>query len=73
MVCEPGTSSQAIMTAQIVCDDEDVACRVVGFDVFEQFNIVLGIPRRTSGDLLAVADAQCSINPHLLVAAAVLQ
>lgn len=74
MVCEPGAGLQAIMTAEIVCDDEDVAGRIVGFDVLEQLNVVLGIARsRTARDLLAIADPQRPINPHLVITTAVLQ
>jgi hypothetical protein len=57
MVCQPGACLQAIMAAQIVRDDEKVPGRIVCFDLFEQFNIVLGIARsRTAGNLLAIAD-----------------
>ncbi len=57
MVCQPGAGLQAIMAAQIVRDDENVPGWIVSFDLFEQFNIVLGIARsRTAGNLLAIAD-----------------
>ncbi|GHO66781.1 hypothetical protein KSC_056730 [Ktedonobacter sp. SOSP1-52] len=73
MVCEPGTRFQAIMATQIIGDNEDVASRIVRFDLFEEFNVVLGIARRRTFDhFFAIADAERSIDPHLLVATTVL-
>ena len=58
MVCEPGTCLQAVVTAEIVGDDENVPRRIVRFDVLEQLNVVLGITRGgASGQFLAIADA----------------
>lgn len=74
MVCEPGARFQAVMTAEIVCDDENVARRIVRFDVLEELDVVLGIAcSGTSGNLLAVADAERPVDPHLVVPATVLQ
>ncbi len=62
------------MAAQIVRDDENVPLGVVGFDVLEQFNVVLGIARsRTARDFLAIADSQRAIDPDLLLPTTVLQ
>jgi hypothetical protein len=58
MVCQPGARFQAIMTAEIVRDDENVPLRIVGFDVLEELNVILGITRSgTARDLLAITDA----------------
>lgn len=74
MIRKPGTSLPAVMAAQVVGDDEDVAHRVVGFDVLEEPNVVLGVTRRsTSGELLAIADAQRPVDPDLVVPATVFQ
>jgi hypothetical protein len=74
VVCQPGTGCQAIVTAQVVGDDEDVARRIIGFDLFEQLNVVLGIARsRAPRDLFAIADTQRSIDPDLLLTTTVFQ
>jgi hypothetical protein len=74
MVLEPGARLETVMTAEIVCDDENVARWIVRFDVFEQFNVVLGIARSgTFGDLLAIADSQRPIDPQFVIASTVLQ
>lgn len=81
MVCEPDARLQAVMTTQVVGDDEDSAFRIVSLDVlldvleeFEECNVILGVTRRgASGDLLAIADAQRSIDPHLVIPVTVLQ
>ena len=58
MVCEPSARFQAVMTAQIVCDDEDVPRRIVGFDLLQQLNVIFGVARGgTACDLLTIADA----------------
>lgn len=58
MIRQPSTSLQTIMTAEIVCDDEKVSCRIVRFDVFEELNGVLGIARSgTARDFLAIMDS----------------
>ncbi len=54
---EPGACFQAVVTAQIIGDDEDVSSGIVRLDVFEQFNVVLGIARSgTARDLLAITN-----------------
>ncbi len=74
MIRQPGARLQAIVTAQIVGDDEDISRRIVGFDVLEELDVVLGVPRRgASGDLLAIADAQRPVDPRLVVSTTVLQ
>ena len=74
VLCQPGARFQAVMTAQIVGDNENVAGRIVSFNVLEELNVVLGITRsRTARDLFAIADAQRSIDPHLVIPATVLQ
>ena len=55
---QPGPRLEAEMTAQIVGDDEDVARRIIGFDVSEQGNIALGIAcGRAPRQFLAIAYA----------------
>lgn len=52
MVCQPGTRFQAVMAAQTVSNDEDVAGGFVRLDALEKFNVMLGIARGgTPGDL----------------------
>ena len=61
------------MAAEVVCDYENVPFRVIRLDVLEQLNVILGIARGgTARDLLAIADPQDAIDPHLLFAATVL-
>ncbi|EFH88887.1 hypothetical protein Krac_10393 [Ktedonobacter racemifer DSM 44963] len=74
MVHQPGAGFQTIVTGEIVRDDKDVPCRIIRLDVFEQLNVVLGITRsRTARDLLAIADPQRSIDPHLVIPTTVFQ
>ncbi len=62
------------MAAQVVRDNKNVSCRVVGFDVLEQLNVVLRIARsRTARDFLAITNPQRPVDPNLLLATAVLQ
>ena len=73
MVCQPGASFQAVVTAEIVRDEENVPLGIVGFDVLEEFNVVPGIARsRAACDLLATAAAQCPIDPDFLLTTTVL-
>lgn len=74
MVCQPGARLQAVVTAQVVGDNKDIARGIVRFDLFEQFNVIFGIPRRgTTREFLAIADPQRSIDPRLVIPATVLQ
>jgi hypothetical protein len=43
MLFQPGARLEAEMTAQVISDDEEVASRIIGFDVSQQGNIALGI------------------------------
>ena len=43
MLREPGTSLQTVMTAEIVGNNKNVPVQVVGLDVLEQLDIILGI------------------------------
>ena len=40
---EPGARLEAVMTAEIVSDHEDIPSRIVGLDVGEQGDVALGI------------------------------
>ena len=40
VVCHPGTCLQAVMTTEVVRNHEDVAGGIVGFDQFEQLDVV---------------------------------
>jgi hypothetical protein len=74
MFHSPGARLQAVMTAEIIGDHKDVTPRIVGLNVLEQLNGVLGIPRgSTARDFLAIADPQRSIDPHLVIPTTVLQ
>ena len=74
MPFEPGARLQAIMTAQIIGNHKNVACRVIGFDVGKQGNIVLRVARGgTASQLLAIAHPQRSIHPGFLRSTAVIQ
>lgn len=43
MLFQPGAGFQAIVTTEIIADDENVAFGIIGFDVLEQLNGVLRI------------------------------
>ncbi len=74
MTFQPGAGLETVVTGEIIGDDEDVARGIVGFDVGEQGNVVRRVARGgTSGQLLAIAHAQCSIDPGFLRAATVIQ
>lgn len=73
MPFQPGTGLQTRVTTEIVADDEDVAVRVVGFDVGQQSHIALRIARsRTARQLLAIPHPQGSVDPRLLRPAAII-
>ncbi len=73
MPFQPGTGLQTIVAAEIVADDEDVAVRVVGFNVGQQSDVAFRITRsRTARQLLAVAHPQGSVDPRLLRPAAII-
>src|SRR5256885_723991 len=74
MLSKPGASLGTIVTTEIVTNHINVACRIGRFDVSEQGNVTFGIARsRTASDLLAITDPQGPIDPHLLLATAVIQ
>src|SRR5574342_854322 len=74
MLCQPGAGLGTVMAGEVVGDDEEVARRIVGFDVLEQLNVVPRVARGgASGQLLAIAHAQRSIHPGFLRAATVIQ
>jgi hypothetical protein len=74
MLSHPSTSLSTVVAGKVVSDHEDVSCRIVSFDVSEQRDVVGGVARGgTSGELLAIAHAQCSIDPGFLGAATVIQ
>ena len=74
MLCQPGAGLSAVVAGEIVSDDEDVAGRIVNFDVCEQGNVVRRVARGGAlGQLLAVAYAQCSIDPGFLGATTIIQ
>ncbi len=56
MPFQPGARLEAVMAAEVISDNEDLARQVVGFNVGQQGDVALGIARsRTSGHLLAIA------------------
>ncbi len=58
MLCQPGAGLSAVVAGEVVSDDEDVACRVVGFDVGKQSYVVRRVTRSGApGQLLAIAHA----------------
>ena len=74
MFSHPGASLSTIVAGEVVGDDEDVAGRMIGFDVGKQGNVVGRVARSgTSGEFLAIAYAQRSIHPGFLRAATVIQ
>ena len=74
IVCQPDARLQAVMAASIGGENDHVSTRIIGFDGFEQFNIMRGMTRGcTSGQLFAIAYPQCAIDPDLLQATTVLQ
>jgi hypothetical protein len=55
MLCQPGAGFQAVVAAQIVCDNENVARRIVCFDQFEQLDIIRRVARgSTPGEFFPI-------------------
>ena len=53
---QPGTGLEAIMAAEVISDNEDVARGIVDFDVGEQGDVPFGVARSgASGQFLAIA------------------
>ncbi len=74
MLSHPGLGLSAAMAAEIIRDKEDVARRIVGFDVGKQSDVVGRVARSSaSGQFLAIAHAQRSIHPGFLRVATVIQ
>jgi hypothetical protein len=74
MLSKPDASLGTLVTTEIITHHIHVACRIGRFDVSEQGNVTFGIARsRTARDLLAITDPQGPIDPHLLLATAVIQ
>ena len=70
MLSQPSAGLGTVMTGEVVGDDEDVTCHIVGFDVGQQRDVVRRVTRASAvGQLLVIAHAQCSIDPGLLRAA----
>ena len=56
MLFEPGAGLETGMTGEVIGDDEDVAGRIISFDIGQRSNVALGIARgRTAGQHLAIA------------------
>jgi hypothetical protein len=74
MLSHPGTGLGTAVTAEIIGDHEDVAHRIVDFNVSKQSDVVRRVARSsTPGQLLAIAHTQRSIHPGLLRPAAVIE
>lgn len=74
MLSHPGARLGTAMAGEVVGDHEDVANRIIDFNVSEQSDVVRRVARSgTPGQLLAIAHAQRSIHPGFLRAAAVIQ
>ncbi len=74
MLGQPGAGLGTVVAGEVVGDDEDVARRIVGFDVPKQSNVVRRVARGSAlGQFLAIAHAQRSIHPGFLGAATVIQ
>ena len=43
MLFQPGACLQAVVTTEIIGDDEDIAGRIISFDIGEQSNVAFGI------------------------------
>ena len=71
---QPGPRLEAEMTTQVISDDEEVASRIIGFDVSEQGNIALGIAcGRAPRQFLAIAHPQRPVHPGFLGTAPIVQ
>ncbi len=55
---QPSAGLEAVVTDEVISDDEDIPSRIVGFNVGEQSDIAFGVARSgTAGQLLAIAHA----------------
>ncbi len=74
MLSQPGAGLGTVMAGEIVGDNEDVARRIVGFDVRKPRDIVRRVARGgTPGQFLAITHTQRSIHPGFLRTATVIQ
>jgi hypothetical protein len=74
MLGQPGAGLGTIVAGEVVGDDEDIARRIVGFDVGKQSNVVRRVARGgTPGQFFAIAHAQRSIDPGFLGTTTVIQ
>ena len=73
MLGQPSTGLGTVVAGEVVGDDEDIACHIVGFDVSEQGKVVRRVTRGGAlGQFLAIAYTQRSIDPGFLGAATVI-
>ncbi len=74
MLGEPGPRLSAAVAGEIVSDDVNVPVGIVGFDALKQSYVVRRVARSgASGQFLAIAYAQRSIDPGFLGIATVVQ
>jgi len=74
MLSHPGPRLSTVMAAEIIGDQEDIADRVVRFDVLQQSDVVRRVARGcTPGQLLAITHTQGSIDPSFFGATAVIE
>ncbi len=74
MLGQPGAGLGTVVAGEVVGDDEDVARRIIGFDVPKESNVVRRVARGGAlGQFLAIAHAQRSIDPGFLGTATVIQ
>jgi hypothetical protein len=74
MLGEPGPRLSTAVAGEIVSDDVNVPVGIVGFDALKQSYVVRRVARSgASGQFLAIAYAQRSIDPGLLGVATVIQ
>jgi len=62
------------VTAEIVGNDEEVASRIVGFNIGQKRDVAFGIARGGApGEFLAIAHSERSVDPGFLKPAPVVQ
>jgi len=73
MLGQPCAGLGTVVAGEVVSDDENVARRIVGFDVSEQGNVIRRVARGGAlGQFLAIAYTQRSIHPGFLRTATVI-
>jgi len=74
MLSQPSVGLGTVVAGEVVGDDVDVAHRIVSFDVMKQSDVVRrGARGGASGQFLAIAHTQRSIDPGFLGTATVIQ